>query len=132
MKLVYTMVKYNKWTTTPITSAAWISVCYGNGKFVAVNNNGTNFAEYSYDGINWNTTPITSASWNSVCYGNGKFVAVAANSSIGAGYSYDGINWNTTSITDANWYSVCYGNCKFVAVGYSIVGYSYFKRACVY
>ena len=74
------------WTQTTIseTSGPWSSVCYGNGKFVAIC--GYIFAEqssnafaYSTDGINWTEGTIseTSRNWNSICYGNDKFVAVA-------------------------------------------------------
>ena len=49
MNLVHAIFKYINWNTTPITSANWRSVCYGNGKFVAVvNDNSKDFAGYSY------------------------------------------------------------------------------------
>ena len=38
-------------------SANWYSVCYGNGKFVAVAYNST-IAAYSTDGINWTQTTL--------------------------------------------------------------------------
>ena len=66
------------------TSAGWFSVCYGDGKYVAVNYN-SNKAAYSTDGINW--TQITlpaSVRWYSVCYGDGKFVTIANDSNIAA------------------------------------------------
>ena len=76
------------------SSASWHSVCYGNGKFVAVSYN-TNISAYSTDGINWTQTTLpSSAKWQSVCYGNGKYVAVAYNSNKSAYkiiYSYDGL-----------------------------------------
>ena len=78
------------WTTkdNSVTSANWYSVCYGNGKFVAVAYNNSKIA-YSYDGINWTTkdNSVTSAYWYSVCYGNGKFVAVSSSDKIA--YSFD-------------------------------------------
>ena len=59
------------WTEGTIsdTSREWISVCYGNGKFVAVAGN-TNYYAYSTDGINWTESTISSAArrWCSVCY----------------------------------------------------------------
>ena len=100
----------------------WISVCYGDGKFVAVayinNGNPTNGAAYSVDGINWVETTLPSEqSWSSVCYGDGKFIAVAEHSNKAA-YSTDGINWTETTLpSEKYWYSVCYGNGKFVAIG---------------
>ena len=69
------------WTegTISSTSRPWLSICYGNGKFVAVDNN--RYFAYSSDGINWTEGTIsdTSRKWYSVCYGNDKFVAVDNN-----------------------------------------------------
>ena len=114
----------DKITEGNLPDRSWYSVCYGNGKFVAIANRSNYFA-YSTDGINWTETTISSTSreWYSVCYGNGKFVAVAG-SSIFA-YSMDGITWteSTISSTSREWYSVCYGNGKFVAVS---LGSNYF------
>lgn len=97
-------------------SAEWTSVCYGNGKFVAVATNNS-AAAYSTDGINWTEAPMTGVKlWQSVCYGDGKFVAVALNSSVAA-YSTDGVNWTETTMPgERSWQSVCYGDGKFVAV----------------
>ena len=59
----------------------WCSVCYGNGKFVAVANS-SDEAAYSVDGITWTAVTLPSSTdWGSVCYGDGKFVAVARDSS---------------------------------------------------
>ena len=60
------------WTEGTIsdTSRNWNSVCYGNGKFIAIASS-TVFA-YSTDGINWTEGIISDTSRNcqSVCYGN--------------------------------------------------------------
>lgn len=114
------------------SDAKWYSVCYGNGKFVAVarqltahTSESTNAAAYSTDGINWTQTTLPAiGAWDSVCYGNDKFVAVMNSLSSSkpsiAAYSTDGINWTQTTIFDCgNYYgdlSVCYGNGKFVTV----------------
>ena len=93
------------------------SVCYGNGKYVAVGGHSDTIA-YSTDGIIWTegTLPI-SEWWNSVCYGNGKFVAVGGINSNIMVYSTDGISWTQGSMPiSGSWNSVCYGNDKFVAV----------------
>lgn len=59
------------------TGTGWSSVCYGDGKFVAVLS-GSSIAAYSTDGITWTETTLPgSRSWTSVCYGNGVFVAIA-------------------------------------------------------
>ena len=63
---------------------SWVSVCYGNGKFVAVSRTG-NIAAYSTDGVNWTQTTLPNKlSWQSVCYGNGKFVAIVFGSKVAA------------------------------------------------
>ena len=118
------------WVETSIqgTYGYWRSVCYGNGKFVAVEVGYARAGAYSYDGITWTKTSIhgTYGSWRSVCYGNGKFVTVSTEE---AAYSYDGITWIVVTISGAygNWVSVCYGNGKFVAVedGHTNAAYSY-------
>jgi hypothetical protein len=91
----------NTWTIQPTTFApttTWSSVAYGNGKYVAVSNNGTYPVMYSTNGIDWltNTSGAVTASWTSVTFGNGKFVAVA-NSDGFIMYSLDGINWSATA-----------------------------------
>ena len=96
------------------------SICYGNGKFVAVGNDGK--IAYSSDGITW--TAVSDSKFETshiygICYGNGKFVAVGASGKIA--YSSDGVNW--TKVSDSTFgsnttiYSICYGNGKFVAGG---------------
>ena len=108
------------------SSQSWRSVCYGNGKYVAVVYNSNTMA-YSTDGISWIEGNMSgSQNWQSVCYGNGKYVAVVYNSNIMA-YSTDGINWTEGNMPSSqNWYSVCYGNGKFVAVAQNtnVIAYS--------
>ena len=117
------------------TSRRWLSVCYGNGKFVAVAYMSKYFA-YSTDGINWTEGTISNTSryWQSVCYGNGKFVAISSNNGSSSNvngkyfaYSTDGITWTegTISNTSRQWSSVCYGNGKYVAVAYNSNYFAY-------
>ena len=109
------------WTEITISDTwrNWWSVCYGNGKFVAVAY-GSKYFAYSTDGMNWTEGTIsdTERNWDSVCYGNGKYVAVASDNYFA--YSTDAINWTEGTISNTNrqWQSVCYGNGKFVTVGY--------------
>lgn len=111
------LLKSSSVKTTLPTNTKWNSVCYGNGKFVAITS--TSIAAYSTDGINWTQTTLPAyASWYSVCYGGGKFVAVASRKNIAA-YSTDGINWVQTTIPILNCQSVCYGDDKFVVVAQS-------------
>ena len=102
------------------SSARWRSICYGNGKFVAVAFN-SNKVVYSTDGgETWTgTTLLATCQWERVCYGNGKFVAVASASNKAA-YSTDGINWSEATLPSSTyWMRVCYGNGKFVATNFS-------------
>ena len=122
------------WTEGNLPSSAqWQSVCYGNGKYVAVSGGiSTTTMAYSTDGISWIEGSMpTNTFWQSVCYGNGKYVAVADSTNImlninNMAYSTDGINWTGGSMpTNTSWQSVCYGNDKFVAIGASnIMAYS--------
>lgn len=109
------------------SSSKWLSVAYGNGRFVAVSED-SNTVAYSDDGITWTTATMPySLKWSSVTYGNGRFVAVAFES-ITAAYSDDGINWTTSMlpIKTRYWYLVTYGNNRFVALALSstIAAYS--------
>ena len=74
-----------KWESSDMpASESWFSVCYGAGKFIAVNYS-SNIAAYSTDGINWTqTTMPASGIGSSVCYGAGKFVAIAFGSKVAA------------------------------------------------
>ena len=117
------------WTEGNLPSSRlWISVCYGNGKYVAVGS--TNIVVYSTDGISWTQGNMPkNSSWQSVCYGNDKYVAVGNNI---IAYSTDGITWTEGNIPRSyKWQSVCYGNDKYVAISntnimaYGIDAYSY-------
>ena len=109
----------NDWRLGDIESSAWLSVCYGNGRFVAVASD-TSIAMYSTDGITWTEALATRNGRLSVTYGNGRFVALASSGNVA--YSYDGITWTETTLPTlpaaAGWHSVTYGNGRFVAVAY--------------
>lgn len=113
------------WTSTSISLPASVSsgscrcVCYGKGRFVAVNS--TSYCVYSTDGMNWSASMIsdTIAHWVGVCYGNGIFVATALNTNKAA-YSEDGISWTLFDLpTTGTWYSIGYGDGRFVTLSYS-------------
>ena len=97
------------------SSQNWFSVCYGNGKYVAIAYNSNVFA-YSTDGITWSQGNMPNKQqWRSVCYGDSKYVAISQLSNIFA-YSTDGINWTEgTMPSRQEWIPICYGNGKFVA-----------------
>jgi hypothetical protein len=113
------------------TSVGWESICYGNGKFIAVGSTSfgidqTAIAAYSDDGIIWKPAilpnPVKSSYWISVCYGNGKFVAVGSRIdpgyTVATAYSPDGIHWTESGDSfDGSYSFVCYGNGKFIAIG---------------
>lgn len=94
----------------------WNAVTYGNGKFVAVRENGS--AAYSEDGVTWTEVSIADGVyWSDVVYGGGKFVAVAGNSSNKAAYSTDGVTWQMSALPKKHtWEAVTYGGGKFIAV----------------
>src|SRR6185369_56550 len=109
--------KGTSWNTnnTPQTST-WTGLAYGNGLFVAVNEDGANRIMTSPDGINWTarSAPVL-ASWEAIAYGNGLFVATADATSTYM-TSPDGINWTARdSGISSTWRHITYGNGKFVA-----------------
>ena len=60
-----------KWTSATIPSAAWCSVAYGNGMFVAIDADSA-AAAYSEDGINWTGVELPeSVDCGDIAYGNG-------------------------------------------------------------
>ena len=113
----------------PAESSSIFSVCYGDGKFVAVGRNGS--AVYSADAKIWTSgtgLPGDVDSWRSVCYGNGKFVAIAPAYAPGppvsptnakVAYSIDGITWQEKTLPNdfKSAESVCYGKGRFVIIG---------------
>ena len=100
-----------------------LSVCYGNGKFIAGDDN--HLMAYSTDGINWTaiSQSIFTSDINSICYENGKFIAGDDNGQMA--YSTDGINWTaiSQSILTSSIQSICYGKGKFVAGDYKQMAY---------
>lgn len=121
------------WTLTSVpTSNFWIGVTYGDGKFVAVHNDPSNKAIYSFDGINWYeaTLPLTQ-SFRSIAFSAElqKFVIIP-NVGNQALYSSDGLSWYITTLPgDPNntfYGPITYGDDKFVVVGsFGIASYSY-------
>ena len=110
------------YTSSPVTLPAsddWISITYGEGRWVAVANgvtaSGSNKAAYSSNGTAWTsaTLPAT-ATWTKVRYGNGIFVAVSNSGNIS--YSADGIVWNAATAPNLIYSSVVYGGGTWIAV----------------
>jgi hypothetical protein len=109
-------------TTDASANHSWISVCFGNGLFVAVSyNTAINNVMTSSDGVNWTVRTIPSvAVLQSVIFANNLFVAVANSGTRRVFISSNGINWNTIGSTVPDTLplrSITYGNGRFVAVG---------------
>ena len=73
-------VWYESDTTRNPFSSNIYSICYGNGKFVAVGGNGK--MAYSSDGVTW--TEVANSAFGSyaiqfICYGDGKYIASGYN-----------------------------------------------------
>lgn len=114
------------WTgyTSADTSKTWVSVCYGNGLFVAIANDAT--IQYSSDGETWtliNTYTVTSLGTNfaQITYGNGMFIAIfGCLDSTGNQImiSTDAITWEQYSSVDdtSRWAGIAYGNNQFIGV----------------
>ena len=98
----------------------WQDICYGNGKWVAVGNQGNQRAMWSSNGSTWNAvnTPRSNMSgtsddqsWEAVTYGDGKFVAVGSGSVFHTMYSTDGgATWtgNNAGTNQKDWNSIAY------------------------
>lgn len=118
------------WTTvaaTGIPSQLGVEgITFGNGRFVAVGQQGTaaNRAMTSTDGVNWTAGTIhgPSATWRSVTYGSGVFAATGFDSTTSDSViitSPDGLSWASASaavgINKFAW-SITHGANRFVAV----------------
>ncbi|QGH73375.1 MAG: collagen triple helix repeat motif-containing protein [Podoviridae sp. cty5g4] len=110
------------WTArTTSIHGEWISVAYGNNRFVAVQPDG-NKIMYSSDGISWEQIPGMVTNPYAVTYGNGVFIIVAR-SGLNFAISADGINWTTSAIPINNdWRAIAYGDGMFVVTGVSGAG----------
>ena len=97
------------WTYTTLpTNESWEGIVYGDGKYVAVGNNGHTL--YSTDGINWTAVTIA-GNFSTVVFGNQKFVAMKDNKLY---YSTDGTSWTESLSTGVR--GLCFGNGIFVSV----------------
>jgi hypothetical protein len=98
-------------------SAVFSSICFGNGKFVAVASNSQQCAT-SPDGITWTTqTMLNSRDWTGVAAGPGVFVAVAQGFVDVSASSPDGITWTEQAMpSGGNWKAITSGAGSFVAI----------------
>jgi hypothetical protein len=106
------------------TTTDFFGITYGNGKFVAVGDDG--IIETSPDGITWTIRASGIADrLVSAAYGNGIFV-VGSIAAFTFFTSPDGIAWTKRTTSQSVFNSIIYINNRFVAVGAdSYVGTSY-------
>ena len=107
----YSVDNGSTWTATTLPSSAkWVDVTYGNGRFVAVAAGGTASA-YSFDGNTWYAGVLPSSqTWTGLSYGQGLFFAVATGTSVAA-TSQDGLNWTSQTMPASTyWSDVAFGN----------------------
>jgi hypothetical protein len=107
------------WTATTLpASAAWSSITYGEGRWVAIASDSTTVA-ITQDGEVWDIQgTLQSTGFVDIAYGKGLFVAVKPGASTGAvNKSTDGVTWTAQDLgTSATWNSVGYGKNTFVIV----------------
>jgi hypothetical protein len=114
------------WTSrTPAENGAWWALTYGNGKFVAVGEDGKTMT--SSDGTTWESqTSGNDIDWFGIGFGNNLFVAVGNGG--GVMTSSDGITWTLrTAATDTAFQNVTFGDGKFVAVGFPTIGFPFMQ-----
>jgi hypothetical protein len=111
-------------TFTNVAGTDYVSVAYGNGKFVAINDTGT--SAVTTDGTTWTETVNAvgdEANWHDITYGNGRFVAVGETISNvpQIAYSFDGVTWyesdgEVRELTNTALRRVVYSNGEFLAI----------------
>ena len=110
------------WTAREAHAGRWLSVAYGNGRWVAVRSDlggSSQSVMTSEDGITWTLRTAPRQLWSSVTYGGlpgeEKFVAVADYPHVMT--SDDGINWAFhEDVLDGGAETVTYGDGQFVAI----------------
>ena len=102
------------------SSTNWVSLAWGNGRFVAIAANGS--VAYTINqgsgntnyGTVWIASPAgldpTISTWKKVVYGEGLFMAIATGTNICA-TSVDGVTWNDQVMpSSSNWTGLAFGN----------------------
>jgi hypothetical protein len=124
-RIIYPKPVLTSTTTLAVSQAigvSYISIGYGNGKFVGLANADVTLA-VSTDATIWSSQQLpSSATWSSIAYGSSYWVII---SSAGTGISgskvlysnSDLATWKTAYLpTIGAWSKVVYGNGKFVAI----------------
>ncbi|MGV6394503.1 hypothetical protein ACTUVN_004467 [Pseudomonas caspiana] len=106
------------WTTRSLPGNGGVtSMAYGNGRFVAIQNNSSQIS-VSEDGINWVLlAAIGNVGGSYVAFGGGVFLLVQSDSNVGW-MSYDGVTWNRVTFgAVGSWRTPSFGLDKFVVPG---------------
>jgi hypothetical protein len=108
------------WTATSmVTSATWVDVAFGTGKFVAVSSDVTT-VRISNDGESWDQSGVlTTTGFTAIAYGKNRFVAIKSGSSVTNHATSTTVTdtWTAGALpSSSNWNSIAYGNNRFVAV----------------
>ena len=117
------------WTSsTMVTSATWVDVVYGEGRFVAIASD-TTAVRISLDGETWDLVgALPATGFTAITYGMGLFVAVKSGGTAAAS-SVDGVTWSSRTLPSSSaWNDVSWGNGRFVAIsntaGSTVAAYS--------
>ena len=98
------------WTTpVQVGTTTWNSVAYGNGKYIALGDNG--YITTSEDGVTWETpyapeVPNFSSIYHTITYYSNKFIALGNNGYIAT--SNDGEEWSVIKVGEISWRGIAY------------------------
>jgi hypothetical protein len=108
----------------PQNERQWQLAEYGNGKFVAIDNEVGDVAVSTDAGTEWTIYPnaVPNYNWTDITYGNGRFVVIAPPSDsteqvTRVAISFDGISWQENFIEIGDYEYVSYGAGVFIATG---------------
>ena len=127
----FTAADPTKWYAgESLPTKTWVSVAYGNGRFIALASDGTMAYTINWQTSAWTTSPTYAANntwttvlnnpvnangvttWSRIRYGQGLFVVIATSSQAVA-TSPDGVNWTyyaTGMPSSSNWLGLAFGN----------------------
>ena len=112
----YDAVNWNQFSAPLNSSGRYISVAYGNGRFVAISDLNSEII-YSDDGISWTRlfSPNLIYGAKKIVFGNNKFLIIPNSGQAGA-YSFDGITWYSTFLPGlgVGWTDVVFANNRFL------------------
>jgi hypothetical protein len=113
------------WVSRTLPSSAnWVDVVWGNGRFIAIADDQT-AAAYSLDGITWTALTVGLASGNPkrITYGQGMFAVTSTDTDAICYSEYGVTDWTNQAVTAATggYNAIAFGNPnragKFVSIG---------------